>query len=582
MKNQEIAKILFEIGDFLELNEVPFKPKAYQQAAIALDSLEEDVAEIYKREGLKGLEKIPAVGKSIALKIEEYLKTGKIEYYKDLKKISPIDFEELTKVEGLGVRKIKKLYDELGIKNLVDLEKAAKDNKIAPLFGFGEKTEKNILQSIEFLRQSKGRFLLREILPSIKKIEQRIKNIKGVEKISIAGSARRRKETIGDADILVSVLDDLDKHLIEKIMNTFVTWDEVVKVVAKGETKSSVKTQEGLDIDLRVVPLSSYGAALQYFTGSKEHNIAIRRLAIKQGLKLNEYGLYRGVKKIKGETEEEIYEYLGMDWIPPEIRENQGEIEAAKTHQLPSLIELKDIKGDFHCHSDWDGGENSLKELALKAIELGYEYLGICDHTKSLKIENGLNEKELLKQKKAIDKLNKEFQKQGQKFKLLQGAEVEILKDGSLDFNNEILKQLDFVSVSVHSNFKMGKVEMTKRIIKAISNPYVDILNHPTGKILGSRDSYEVDVEEILKAAKNNNVILEINCYRSDLSSSIARQAKELGIKLCIGSDAHIKKELTNMEYGVYQARRAWLTKQNILNTQPLEKLYFKHYDKRS
>ncbi|MFA5013141.1 MAG: DNA polymerase/3'-5' exonuclease PolX [Candidatus Paceibacterota bacterium] len=577
MKNQEIAKILFEIGDFLELNEVPFKPKAYQQAAIALDALEEDVAEIYKREGLKGLEKIPAVGKSIAAKIEEYLKTGKIEYYKDIKKSSPIDFEALTKVEGLGVRKIKKLYDELGIKNLADLEKAAKAGKIAPLFRFGKKTEDNILEAIEFLKQSKGRFLLREILPQVEKIEERIGKINGVKKISVAGSTRRRKETIGDADFLVAVADTSDKYLINKIMNTFVAMDEVVKIVAKGETKSSVKTKDGLDIDLRVVHTSSYGAALQYFTGSKEHNVATRRLAIKLGLKLNEYGLFtRGGRKIKGETEEEIYERLGMKWMPPEIRENQGEIEAAMTDKLPKLVELKDIKGDFHCHTSYDGGQDSLRELAERAIEMGYEYLGLSDHTKTLKIENGLNEKELLKQRKEILKLNEEFKEQKKKFKLLQGAEVEILKDGSLDFSDDTLRQLDFVSVSVHSNFKMGKTEMTKRIIKAISNPNVDILNHPTGKILGSRDSYEVDMEEIFKVAKAKNITLELNCFRSDLSAQHARRAKEMGIKMCIGSDAHYKKELFDMRYGVFQARRGWLTKNDVLNAQPLEKFWLK------
>lgn len=575
MKNQEIAKILFEIGDFLELNEIPFKPKAYQQAAISLDSLEEDVAEIYKREGIKGLEEIPAIGKSIAQKIEEYLKTGKIEYYKDIKKTSPIDFETLTKVEGLGVRKIKKLYDELNIKNLIDLEKAAKAGKIAPLFGFGKKTEDNILEAIGFLKQAKGRFLFREIFPLIKNIEQKIKKIQGVKKISVAGSTRRRKETIGDADFLVAVADTSDQYLIKKIMNTFVKMDEVVKIVAKGETKSSVKTRDGLDIDLRVVGSGSYGAALQYFTGSKEHNIALRRLAIKQGLKLSEYGLFtRGGRKIKGETEEEIYERLGMGWIPPEIRENQGEIEVAQENKLPDLVELKDIKGDFHCHTSWNGGHDSLREMAERAMEMGYVYLGITDHTKTLKIENGLDEKELRKQKKEIDKLNQEFKKQGKEFKLLQGAEVEILKDGTLDFDKEFLKELDFVTVSVHSNFKIGKIEMTKRIIKAISNPYVKILNHPTGKILGSRDSYEVDLEEIFKVAKEKKVALEINCFRADLSAQSARRAKELGIKICIGSDAHFKKELYDMEYGVYQARRAWLEKEDIINTYPTSKLW--------
>ncbi|MDD5569424.1 MAG: DNA polymerase/3'-5' exonuclease PolX [Candidatus Pacebacteria bacterium] len=577
MKNQEIARILFEIGDMLEIGDIPFKPKAYQQAAIVLDNLEEEVEEIYKREGIKGLENIPAVGKSIAEKIEEFLKTGKIKYYEQLKKKSPLDVESLNKVEGLGPQKIKKLYRELDVRNLSDLEKAAKAHKVAPIFGFGKKTEDNILEAIEFLRQSKGRFLLRLIFPEVQEIEQRIKKMAGVKKVSVAGSTRRRKETIGDVDFLVAVADAADKKAIDKIMSAFTEMENVVKVVNKGETKSSVKTKEGLDMDLRVVPESSFGAALQYFTGSKEHNVATRRIAIKKGLKLNEYGLFtRAGKKVRGETEEGIYEYLGMGWMPPEIREDQGEIEAAIKKQLPELIEQKDIKGDFHCHSSWDGGEDSLRELGERAIEVGYEYLGITDHTKTLKIENGLDEKELIRQRKEIDKLNKEWKTQGKKFRLLQGAEVEIHKDGSLDFKDEVLKQLDFVSVSVHSNFKMGKTEMTKRIVKAISNPYVDILNHPTGQILGQRDSYEVDMDEVMATAKKYGVALEINSYRADVGSQSARRAKEMGIKMTISSDAHFKKELNDLQFGVFQARRGWLTKKDVINAQPLEKLGLK------
>lgn len=576
MKNQEVAQILFEIGEFLELREIPFKPAAYQQAAIAIDNMEEDISDLYKKEGLKGLQKIPGVGKSIAEKIEEFLKTGKIKYLKDLKKESPIDLENLTKVEGLGVKRIKQLWKELGIRNLKDLEKAVDDHKVAPLFRFGEKTEQNIMDSIQFLKQGRGRFLLREIIPEVLRIEEKFKKIKGVVNMSVAGSTRRRKETIGDVDFLVAVKDITDKYLVEKIMNTFVSMDDVVKVVGKGETKSSIKTKKGLDMDLRLVPESSFGAALQYFTGSKEHNIALRRIAIKQGYKLNEYGLFKGERKIKGETEEEIYEKLGMEWIPPEIRENQGEIEAAVKREIPSLIEVKDMKGDFHCHTSWDGGENSIEEMAEKSISLGYEYLGIADHTQSLKIENGLDEKRLLEQRKEIDSLNRSFEKKGIKFKVLQGSEVDILKDGSLDIKDEVLKTLDYVSVSVHSNFKMGKREMTKRIIRALENPYVCILNHPTGMILGKRGEYEVDIDAVLKAAKENNVALEMNSYRSDLGYQTAKAAKEMGIKIVIGSDAHNKKELEDVKFGVFQARRGWLTKEDILNATPLKDLKFK------
>ncbi|MFA5714545.1 MAG: DNA polymerase/3'-5' exonuclease PolX [Candidatus Paceibacterota bacterium] len=573
MKNQEVAQILFEIGDFLELQEIPFKPQAYQQAAIAIDNMEEDISDLYKKDGIKGLEKIKSVGKSIAEKIEEFLKTGKIAYYKELKKASPIDLEELSRVEGLGVKRIKRLWKELGVRNLKDLEKAIEDHKIAPLFRFGEKTEQNILESIQFLKQGRGRFLLREIIPEVIKIEERFKKIKGVVNMSVAGSTRRRKETIGDVDFLVAVKDATDKYIVEKIMNTFVSMDEVIKVVGKGETKSSVRWKNGLSMDLRLVKEGSFGAALQYFTGSKEHNIALRRIAMKMGYKLNEYGLFKGERRIKGETEEEIYEKLGMEWIPPELREDQGEIALAIGRNIPYLVELKDIRGEFHCHTNWDGGENSIEEMAENAIELGYEYLGISDHTQSLKIENGLDEKKLLKQRKEINFINEKFKKKGIDFKILQGSEVDILKDGTLDINNETLKTLDYVSVSIHSNFKMGKKEMTERIVKAIKNPYVNILNHPTGKILGKRDEYEVDMEEILKAAKENNVALEMNSYRSDLSAQTAKAAKEMGIKIVIGSDAHVKKELNDLQFGVYQARRGWLEKEDVLNTLSLNDL---------
>jgi len=566
MKNQEIAQILFEIGEFLELGEIPFKPQAYQQAAVAIDNLEEDISKIYKEKGIKGLKEIPAVGESIALKIEEYLKTGKIKYIEELKKITPVDVDELTKIEGLGGKRIKRLYKELGIKTIKDLERAIEEHKVASLFGFGEKMEANIAEAIEFLKKSKGRFLLRNTLNDVERIESIFKRMKGVEKVSVAGSVRRRKETIGDIDFLIAIRDTSDKYLVEKIMNTFVGMDEVIKIVNKGETKSSVKTRQGLDMDLRLVSLSSFGSALQYFTGSKEHNIALRRIAIKKGLKLNEYGLFKNNRKIKGETEEEIYEKLGMDWIYPELREGEDEIELAQKHQLPKLVELSDIKGDFHCHSNWDGGENSIKEMAEKAISLGYNFLGIADHTQTLKIENGLDEKRLIEQRKEIDKINEEFKKQRIDFKVLQGSEVDILKNGTLDINNETLKTLDYVSVSIHSNFKMDKESMTKRIIKAMENPYVKILNHPTGMILGKRDSYEVDIEKIIKKAKEKNIALEINSYRFDLNYQLARLVKEMGVKLVIGSDAHNTKELADMRFGVYQARRARLEKEDIIN----------------
>lgn len=558
MKNQEIAQILFEIGDLLDLQEVPFKPEAYKKAAIAIDLLEDDISSIYDKEGIKGLENIKGVGKSIALSIEEYLKTSKINFYKQLKKESPVNLEELLKVEGLGVKKIKKLYQELRIRNLKDLEKAIEDNKIAPLFGFGEKTEKNILESIKFLRQGQNKFLLRDILKDVEIVGDKIKRIKEVVDFSVAGSARRRKEIVGDVDFLVSIDDVSNKYVVEKIMNTFVTMDSVVKVIGKGETKSSIKTSNNLNMDLRLVSATSFGAALQYFTGSKDHNIALRRIAIKKGYKLNEYGLFNGDKKIAGQTEEGVYEKLGLQFVPPELRENQGEINLAINNEVPDLV--SSVKGDLHCHTSYNGGENTIEEMAEEAIKMGYSYLGITDHSKSLRIENGLDEKRLLEQKKEIDKLNKKYTN----FKLLSGVEVDILKDGSLDIDNDVLKVLDYVSISVHSGFKMTKEEMTKRILKAMDNSYVKTLNHPTGAIIGKRESYLVDMELIIKKAKERNIALEINSYRCDLNSQLAKMAKNSGVKLVINSDAHNKKELHDIQFGIYIARRAGLTKEDI------------------
>jgi len=585
MVNKEIAKILYEIADYLEMDAVPFKPYAYERAAISLETLEEDVEQIYKKGGLKALENIPGVGKSIAEKIEEYLKTGKIIYYERFKRRLPLKIEELVAVEGLGPKKVKFLYEKLGIRNLKDLEKAAKSHKIAPLFGFGEKTEKNILEGITFLKRSKGRFLLGEILPIVKDVTEKLKSLKEVEKLVPVGSARRRKETIGDVDLLV-----ISKNP-QKVMDFFVSLPGVIKIWGKGFTKASVRMQGGFDMDLRVVPKRSYGAALQYFTGSKEHNIVTRKIAIEKGLKLSEYGLFKGSRMIAGENEEGIYKALGMVLIPPELRENTGEIEASlrqfsasakasadkqgKPNGLPEIIGYQDIKGDLHCHSDWDGGENTIEEMAEAAQNMGYEYIGIADHTKFLRIEHGLDEKSLALQRKEIDKINFKFQISNLKFKILQGCEANILNDGSLDIKDEALEKLDFVIAGVHSSFKITKNEMTERIIKAMKNPNVDIISHPTGRILKRRDEYQIDFDEILKVAKETGTILEINSYpeRLDLNDKNIRRAKEFGVKMIINTDSHHKDHLRFMEFGVAQARRGWAEKGDIVNVWSIEKL---------
>lgn len=579
MTNQDLAKIFYEIAQYLEMEgdatAVPFKSIAFKRAAINLEALDADAEDIYKKGGLKALMEIPGVGEGIAKKIEEYLKTGKIKELTLLKKKTPVDFGELSGVEGLGPRKISILYRVLGIKNLKDLEKAAKARKISPLFGFGEKTEKNILEGVEFLKRSRGRFLLGEILLKVKKIEEALKNLKETGKVEACGSVRRKKETIGDVDFLAAS----DKP--KEVMDFFVSLPGVVKIWGKGGTKASVRTKDGFDMDIRVVPKKSYGAALQYFTGSKEHNIALRKIAINNGLKLSEYGLFHGSKIIAGDSEEKIYEKLGLDWIPPELRENQGEIEAAlrqaqsKQNGLPKLIELKDIKGDLHYHSGWDGGSESIEEMAKAAIAMGYEYIGVSDHTKFLRIEHGLDEKQLTRQRKEIDKINKQFIAHRLKFRVLQGCEANILADGLIDIKDEALAKLDFVIAGVHSQMKMTKEKMTERIVKAMKNPNVDIISHPTGRILKHRDEYEIDFDKILRTAKETGTILEINAnpLRLDLNDKNIRKTKEAGVKMVINADAHHKEQLRFMEYGVFQARRGWAEKGDIINAWPADKM---------
>ena len=583
MSNQKIAKIFYELADYYEMdgNAIPFKPQAYRKAAAMIESLKSDIGEVYQRGGIEALMEIPGVGEGIAKKIEEYIKTGKIKEYEKFKKKIPIDLDNIVKVEGMGVKKAKILYEKLGIKNLKDLEKAAKAHKIAPLFGFGEKTEKNILENIEFLKRSKGRFLLGEISPIVDEIISKFKNFKikpsseissitgEVKKISEAGSLRRRKETIGDADILIA------SNNPSKIINYFISLPGIAKILGKGTTKVSVKMAAGFDVDIRVVSEKSFGSALQYFTGSKEHNIVLRKIAISKGLKLNEYGLFKGNKMIAGENEENIYKLLGLNYIEPELRENTGEIEAATNKKLPKLINYNDILGDLHIHSNWDGGENFIEELARTAIFRGYQYIGISDHTQFLKIENGLDEKQLEKRNKEIDKINLKFKTQNLKFRILKGCEANIMTDGSIDIKDEFLAKLDYVIAGVHSQLKISKEEMTQRIVKAMENPNVDIISHLTGRILNQRDEYEFDFDKILSVAKKTGTILEINAnpYRLDLNDKNIRRAKKAGVKMIINSDAHHKEQMSQMEYGVFQARRGWAEKSDIINAWPVEKL---------
>ena len=585
MINQEIAKIFYEIATYLEMQDIAFKPQAYEKAGLNLETLSEDVEDIYKREGLEGLKEIPGIGQSMAEKIVEYIRTGKIKEHQGLKKKMPVNIEELTSVEGIGPKMVRDLYKNLKIKNLKDLEKAAQAGKIRDLPHFGLKTEQNILEGIEFLKRSKGRFLLGEILPKVYEIIAQLKSLKEVKQISEAGSVRRRKETIGDVDILVTV-DETKKPASAKasagkVIDYFISMPGIVKIWGKGPTKASIRLREGLDVDLRVLPEKQFGSALQYFTGSKEHNIILRKNAIDKGLKLNEYGLFRGPKMIAAKTEKEVYAALKMDYIEPELRENQGEIEAAlrqaqgKPNGLPKIIGYHDVLGDLHVHSDWNGGANSIEEIAQAAIKMGYQYIGISDHTKFLKIEHGLDERKLESRNKEIDELNRKSQIANRKFKILKGCEANILADGSIDIKDEVLAKLDFVIAGIHSQMKMPKEKMTERIIKAMRNPNVDIISHPTGRILQRRDEYEIDFDKILKAAEETSTVLEINAYpeRLDLKDVYIKKAKEAGVKMVINTDAHHKDQLRFMEFGISQARRGWAEKKDIINCWPVERL---------
>jgi len=569
MTNHEIAKILREIGLYLEMKGVAFKPQAYEKVGVVIDDLKEEASEIYKKGGLRALEDIPGVGVSIAKSIVELLKTGHLKYYQQLKKKMPVKLDELVRVEGLGPKTIKTLYQKLGVKDLKSLKKAAQAGKIRKLEGFREKTEENILKGIEFLEKYGQRFILGYVMPEIQKIESQLRKVKGVEGVIVAGSVRRHKETIGDIDILVIAKDS------QPVMKAFVSMPEVARVFAHGKTKSAVKLKSGLDADLRVVPKESYGAALNYFTGSKDHNIALREIAIKKGWKLNEYGLFRSKTQIAGKTEEEIYKKLGLDYIEPEMREMNGELELAKKHQLPKLIGYGDLQGDLQIQTNWTDGKHSIEEMAKAAIALGLKYIVITDHTKRLAMTHGLDEKRIQKQWLEIDKINKGFKAKGMGFRVLKGSECDILKDGSMDLPDKILAKADVVGGAVHSLFHLPKKEQTERIKKAMANPHVDIIFHPTGRILNRRDAYQLDMDELIKQAKKTKTILEINAFpdRLDLNDEYIKKCLEAGVKMAISSDAHSASHLAFLECGIAQARRGWATKKDIINAWPLEKM---------
>ncbi|MDO8741459.1 MAG: DNA polymerase/3'-5' exonuclease PolX [Candidatus Woesearchaeota archaeon] len=568
MKNLEIAALFYEIADMLEMQNVQWKPQAYRKAAKGLEALGEDVEEIYKKEGIDGFRKIPGVGENLALKIEQYIKTGKINEYEKLKRSMPAHLNDLMAISSLGPKKAIILNKKLGIKSVGDLGRAIKQHRIAKLFGFGAKTEENILRGIELMKRGQERKLLGIVLPIARDIAAKLKKLKEVDKIEVGGSIRRRKETIRDIDILIT------SKKPAPVMDLFTSLPDVDRVLAKGITKSSVILKNNMQVDLRVLDPKCFGAALQYFTGNKEHNIILRERAIKKGLKLSEYGLFnkKTNRLVAGKTEEEVYKKLGLPYIEPELRENTGEIDAALNKKLPKVIGYNDIKGDLHVHSKYSDGDDSIEDIANYAKKIGYEYICISDHSKSQHIAHGLDENRLLKQIDEIKKINKKLKN----FRILMGSEVDIKSDGSLDFSDDILKKLDVVIASVHSGFKSPKEEMTNRVVKALKNENVDIFGHPTGRLINEREPYEIDLNEVFDVAKERkNLFLEINASpsRMDLNDANIKLAVSKGLKLAINTDSHSIMQLHYMELGIAAARRGWAEKKDIINCLGLKEI---------
>jgi len=568
MKNKELANLFGRMADILEFKgENPFKISAYRRASRILGDLTQDVEEIAERGELR---EVPGIGEGIADKIVEYLKTGKVAKFEEARKDVSDDLIAIMDIPGMGPKTLAMLYKEKKIRNLSELEKSLENGSLIGLPGIGEKKVENIKRGIQLLKQSKGRMSLGVAFPLAKRIVEALREKTGYDRIEWAGSLRRMKETIGDIDILATGPNK------EKITQAFTHLPEVKEVLASGETKASVIVEGGVQIDLRVVEEDAYGAALQYFTGSKGHNVHLRGIAKAKGIKINEYGIFRGEKKLGGKEEKEICQALGMAWIEPELREDRGEIEASLEGHLPRLLQESDIKGDLHVHSKWSDGTSSIEEVARAALKRGYQYVAICDHSKSLKITHGLDESRLLKQMDEIDRVNEKLQKEKTRsFQILKGSEVDILTDGRLDLSERVLEKLDVVIASVHSAFKQERQKMTKRIVRALENPLVDVLAHPSGRLLGARDPYEVEIEEVLEAAKRSGKALEINAYfeRLDLNDVHCRMAKERGIRLSIGTDSHHLDQMWMISLGVAVARRGWLETKDVINTLSLKEM---------
>jgi len=563
MDKKEVAKILNEIGILLELKgENPFKIRAYQNAARALETSNIVLNKDLKIEDLRG---IKGIGSHIADRIKAFVDSGSFKLYEDLRKSTPPGLIEMLKIPTMGPKKIKYLYDSLAITNIGQLEYACVENRLLELPNFGRKSQENILKGIEVLKKYKGKFLFANIIQEAAAIHDKIQNFKYVIRSSLAGSVRRKKEIVKDIDIVAST-DSSDK-----VMDFFTSLDEAEDVIAKGDTKSSIRLKSGINVDIRTVSNNQYPYALHHFTGSKEHNTAMRTMAKKDNIKMNEYGLFGNGSLIKCSSEEDIFNFFSMDWIPPELRENYGEIEAAKNKALPKLIEKRDIKGLFHIHTTWSDGNMSIKQVCEELKKMGFCYAGISEHSKTASYAGGLKEEEIASYFEEIDKLNKKYES----FKIFKGIESDILLDGSLDYSNEILSKFDFVIAAIHSSFNLSEEQMTDRIVKAIENKFTTMIAHPTGRLLLARDPYKVDIIKIINAAAENNVDLELNAspFRLDLDWRMCKYAKESGVKIFINPDAHSIENLYEYKFGVNIARKGWLEKEDVPNTLSAERI---------
>ena len=565
--NNEIRDILEKVADLLEIRgENPFRVRAYHEAARVVESMSEQIARLVADN--QDLTQYRGIGKDMAGKIREIAETGTLSQLEALRTEMPLTLLDMLQVPSLGPRKISLIYNKLGVTTLEELKDAAGKGKIAQLSGFGEKSQKNILDSLDRIKEAgESRMLWSDAEPFARALEKYIRKVEGVRQVRIAGSFRRGRETVGDLDVLATCLRGYE----EKLMAAFVAFEDAKQLLARGRAKSSITLRCGLQVDLRIVPQVSFGAALHYFTGSKAHNIAVRKLGTDLGYKINEYGVYQGEKRIAGKTEKSVYESVGMVYIEPELRENLGEIEAAEDNRLPVLVKRSDIRGDLHAHTRRSDGHGSLEEMARAAKALGYEYLAITEHSQKVAMAGGLNEKQVRAHMENIDRVNAKLKG----FCLLKAMEVDILPDGSLDLADSVLRELDMAVCSVHYQQRLPMKKQTERIIRAMDNPNFDILGHPTARLINTRDPMEIDLEKIIEAAKERNVVIELNAQpdRLDLPHAYCKTAADLGVKIALSTDAHSMDNLGLIRNGIIAARRGWLTRDDIINTRPLSEL---------